>query len=162
MLKRLLVVSLATFALLTSTASAGVYPPPDDGITVDDPTVLGNQVVNVTAQCFESGSTVTFSVAGVTVGQAVADADGVATLAYTVPEGTGNIVVTASGTGCDGAPLVLDVTLTRVAAGGTDLPRTGSDSSLPMARIAVSLLGVGALLVFAARWRQSRSSTLSV
>jgi hypothetical protein len=160
MLKRLLVVALAAFALLTATAGAGEYPPADDGIVVDDPTVSDGQTVNVTAQCFEAGSTVDFSVDGSSIGTAVASADGVATLAYTVPPGSGNIVVTATGTGCDGEPLVLGATLTRQAVGGGALPVTGSNSSMPMARIAVSLLAVGALMVFAARWRNHRTANL--
>jgi hypothetical protein len=160
MIKRLLVLSLAVFALLTTTAGAGEYPPADDGIVVDDPTVESGQTVNVTAQCFEPGSTVTFSVAGATVGTAVASAEGVATLAYQVPEGSGDVVVTATGTGCSGDELVLGVTLTRAAAAGEALPATGSSSSIPMARVAVSMLAVGGLMVFAARWRKQRTATL--
>jgi hypothetical protein len=162
MLKRLLVLSLAAFALFTATAGAGVYPPPDDSIVVDDPSVEAGQTVNVTAQCFEAGSTVDFSVAGTSVGTAVANADGVATFAYAVPSGTtGDVVVTATGTGCSGEPLVLGVTLTVAGAAPTALPATGSSSSLPMARVALSLLAVGGLMAFAGRWRRHRSATLS-
>jgi hypothetical protein len=76
-----------------------------------------------------------------------------------VTAGSGDIEVTASGTGCDGEALVQGVTLTRNPA-GTALPRTGSSSSWPMARLAVSLLVVGGLAVFASRWRQRRTATL--
>ncbi len=163
MLKRLLVLTVAlfAFALQTSTAGAGEYPTGDDGIVVDDPTVDAGQTVNVSAQCFEPGSTVDFSVGGESIGTAVANADGVASLAYEVESGTGDVIVTATGTGCDGDALVLGVTLTRNAAGGTALPATGSNSSVPMARIAISLLAVGALAAFAARWRRNRTATIS-
>ncbi len=166
MLKRLLVLTFAAIALVASPASAGEYPPEDDSITTSDPTVDKGQTVTVTAECFEPGSTVQFSVAGTSIGSGVANASGVASVQYTVPDGSGDIVVTATGTGCDGEPLVLTVTLTRNAAtpvaapGGSALPETGSSSSVPLARIAVSLLGVGALAVFAARYRQRRTATL--
>jgi hypothetical protein len=169
MLKRLLVVSLATFALLTSTASAGEYPPPPDSLVVSDSTVVPGQPITLTARTFEAGSPVTFTMfsAPIVLGTVNADANGVAVLTTSIPNVEPGVHrIEASGTGEDGLPLTVSTEMTVAGAtpggGGGDLPRTGSDSSLPMARIAVSLLGVGALLVFAARWRQSRSATLSV
>lgn len=160
MQKLLVLIAVAGSAMLGSPAGAsqaGTYPPLENIITVDDPTVLGNQIVHIAAQCFEPGSTVSFSVAGSGVGQAVADADGVASLAYTVPPGTGDIVVTASGTGCDGSPLALDITLTRVttAGGGGDLPRTGTDSTVSLAQLGVGVAAVGVLLVLVTRKRRA-------
>lgn len=164
LLKRLIVASLAACALATSSASialaGGTYPIPPNGIEVDDSTVVAGQTVTLTAQCFMPGTTAQFTVEDANIGSAIADADGVVTLLYAVPEGTGDIIVQASGTGCDGLPLVLGITLTR-EVGSAALPRTGSDSSLPMARLAASLVAAGALMVFASRWRQQRSAPAS-
>jgi hypothetical protein len=166
MLKRLLVLSLATFAILTSTASAGNYPAPRNSVVVDDASVGPGDDITITAKTFEAGSPVTFTLfsAPIVLGTVEAAADGVATLVASIPSVPPGVhTIEASGTGEDGLPLTVstEITVAGATAGGGDLPRTGSDSSLPMARIAVSLLGVGALLVFAARWRQSRSATLS-
>ena len=167
MLKRLLVLSLAVVALSAAPASAGTYPPPGNNVVADDTTVVAGQDLTLTARTFMAGTSVTFTMfsAPIVLGSSAANASGVASLTASVPNvATGTHMIEASGTGADGLPLTVstEVTMSAPAAaggtGGTDLPRTGSSSTLPMARIAVSLLAVGALMVFGARWRQQHAT----
>ena len=167
MLKRLLVLSLAVVALSAAPASAGTYPPPGNNVVADDTTVVAGQDLTLTARTFMAGTSVTFTMfsAPIVLGSSAANASGVASLTASVPNvATGTHVIEASGTGVDGMPLTVstEVAVSAPAAppasGGTDLPRTGSSSTLPMARIAVSLLAVGALMVFGARWRQQHAT----
>ena len=50
MLKRLLLLSFATFALVASPAAAGTYPPPPPAIVVDDATVVAGQGLTLPAK----------------------------------------------------------------------------------------------------------------
>lgn len=169
MFNRLLLVSLAVFAVSASPSVAGAYPVPPNNIVVDDATVVAGQSITLTAKTFMTATSVTFTMfsSPIVLGSASANTAGVAVLVTAVPGVTAGLhTVEASGTGVDGLPLTVSTnvdvsvsgaTTTTVAGTGT-LPRTGSNSTLPMARIAVSLLAVGALMVFAARWRQQHTT----
>lgn len=166
MLKKLIgVVAVTTIALLASVSAAGAqsYPPPADEIrAIDNDTLTytpGGPAI-FEAECFLPGSTVTFMLGDVTLGTAIADEDGLATISTTIPADTplGPIDVIATGTGCDGEALTLVLSVTVVAAQAPPaqpLPRTGSSSSLPMAQIAVATIVAGGFLLIMANKRRA-------
>ena len=83
----------------TSTLTVNLTP---TNITVNSQSGYHNDVVNLVAALKDnphnvplSGATVNFSVGGVSVGSAVTDANGIATLAYTITQGAGNYSILA-------------------------------------------------------------------
>lgn len=141
------------------------YGAQPDSATVSDSTVAPGESTTVTAQCFQPGSTVTFTDGQGFNATDVADANGVASVTYDPPPGNGPVTVTASGTGCDGEALVLGVQITRVAGvgagagtGNRPLARTGDDTSLELGRIGIALVAAGGLTVYALRRRQLRQA----
>jgi LPXTG-motif cell wall-anchored protein len=175
MLKRTMLAALAVTAALTlGAAAAGAqYPPPPNFCTVSDTTPTPGQSITLTCGTYVAGSTVTFTFfsAPVTLGSATADANGVVTATVTIPADAtlGEHTITATGPAAAGGTLTNSVGITVVGAGqagagtfvpGTftgALPRTGNDSSLPLARAGALLLAVGGVLVLAARRRRAES-----
>lgn len=175
MLRRMLVIAAATAAVLVVGAApvgAQQYPPPNNTVTVDDVTPQPCQSVTVTAGTYSPGSTVEFTLASApaSLGSATADDGGVATLTAAIPDGTkaGEHTITASGANDDG-PLSQSITVdvvgscagqattpTTVAASGP-LPKTGSNSTMPLARAAALLMAVGGVLLLATRRRRSEA-----
>lgn len=166
MVKKILLLSAALLFVTAGTATAqDAYPPPEgEAITVSDATPAPGQQITIQACCFQPGSTVTFTLYSqpVTLGTATADANGVATLVATIPSNIapGPHTIEATGIGMDGQPLTVTQQITVVAPGdgtGTgagDLPRTGSDSTLPMTQIAIAAIAGGGLLVLLASKRR--------
>jgi LPXTG-motif cell wall-anchored protein len=87
----------------------------------------------------------------VVLGTTTSDANGHYSIAVVIPAGfsAGPATLTACG-----VSIVINIGGATVAT----LPRTGSSSSLPMARIAVVLVAAGGLLVLSARKRAARAS----
>jgi LPXTG-motif cell wall-anchored protein len=177
MLKRTMVIAVAAVAALVVLGAAPVgaqqYPPANNFVTVDDVTPHPCQSVTITAGTYTTGSTVDFSLdSGATsLGSAAADASGVATLTAAIPEGTqsGSHKVTASGTTATG-PLTQSITVdvsgscagaaaTPVTTAGASgrLPKTGSNSTMPLARAAALLMAVGGMLLLATRRRRAEA-----
>jgi hypothetical protein len=175
MLKKLIgVVAVIIMALIVSTSAAGAqgpppglppgppaYPPPRNIIIAPgnpDLVFPPGGPATFQAECFLPGSTVTFALDGVSLGTAVADENGVATINTTIPADTplGPATVTATGTGCDGEvlSLVLGITVAR-AQPAAPLPRTGSSNTLPMAQIAVATIVAGGFLLIMANRRRA-------
>ncbi len=173
MLRRMVVIAAASAAVLVVCAApvgAQQYPPTNNSVTVDDVTPQPCQSVTVTASTYTAGSAVDFTLASTptSLGSATADDSGVATLTAAIPEGTepGDHTITASGPS-DGGSLSQAITVnvvgscageattpTTVAASGP-LPKTGSNSTMPLARAAALLMAVGGVLLLATRRRRA-------
>ncbi|MDQ2649414.1 MAG: LPXTG cell wall anchor domain-containing protein, partial [Actinomycetota bacterium] len=68
--------------------------------------------------------------------------------------------VQVSGTGADGKPLVQRVKITVAgASGGNNLPKTGADSTTPIAQIGAGAVAAGGLLLLVAKKRRSSVKT---
>jgi hypothetical protein len=166
-------IAAVTLALGTGVASAQYNTNP----TIAVPSQNGN-TVTVVVTGFKAGSTVEFSystsgsgggasavvrAATGSLGSAVADASGTATLTATLPAGiTGAVTITATGINPEGAPIsVSTVVNLGGSSGGTGttsgtgsesgLAFTGSNSSSVLLRAGVLALLLGAVAVFLAR-----------
>ena len=73
-----------------------------------------------------------------------------------LPNGQYTIEVT-----CGGNTTVLGVNINRGQGRGPDLPRTGDDTSIPLARLAAVLLATGGVSLYAAKKRQNRRSAFT-
>ena len=155
---------VASLMLMVGGAASAQNYPGDATLTCTPLTVSVGDNLSCTATGYEPDSTVTFHINTV-LGSAVADANGVASVTAPVPSGTplGPVTVTSTGPGADGTlELVLNTNVTVVAAGSSSggspqgsLPVTGSDSSVPIAQIAVVLIAAGGLALLAARRRST-------
>lgn len=175
--RTILVAAAMVAALVVGAAPAGAqqYPPADDFLTVDDVTPTPGQAVTLTSGTYVEGAPVTLSIASVPsrLGTATADAAGAVSLSGVVPAEIelGAHTITATGT-APGGPLTQSITITVVAPGGTaggtaggtieeggtaggNLPKTGSDSTMPLVRVAALLLAVGGVLLLATRRRRA-------
>ncbi len=129
------------------------------GASVSDSTVTRGDTVTVTAIDCPAGSTVDFFLDGSPLGSAVADAGGTASADVVIDTTDGTHQITNS---CNDA--VLSITVSRPGAAGVvrgpgALPRTGTDSSLPLTKIAVVLIAAGGLLIVVARDRSKKTAT---
>jgi 5'-nucleotidase len=170
MVKRLIVCAALGVVALAAPAAAQQYPPAINSLTVSDTTPTPGQTITIEARTCEPGSTVTFSLGpgAVTLASATADAAGVATVQATIPADTplGAHTITATCPAPDGSTLTLSLAITVVPAGaatGGDpgsgaLPRTGQDSSLPLARIGLGLAAIGGVLTAVAAKRRKSAA----
>jgi LPXTG-motif cell wall-anchored protein len=152
---------IATIAALLLVATIGVaqaqdYPPATNSLVASDNTVDRGQVVAFTARTFRPGTVVTFTFFSdpVRLGTATAGSNGVATLSAAIPANAaaGTHRVEATGTGSNGSPLTVSASL--VVSGARDpLPKTGSDSTWPLATAGVLAVAVGGLLLLVVRRR---------
>ena len=163
-------VSLAGAAVLGLSASPAAapakYPPAAGGnqAGVTDSTPVPGQTVTVDSGdgAFPAGTVVTVTVPGTSIsGTATADANGNAEFTFQSPNQAGRyeVVFTAGGD-------TVTVGFTVVAAasgapgqgqgtgGNSALPRTGSDSIVPLTITGLALVGVGGGIVVAARRRR--------
>ncbi|MCB1007134.1 MAG: hypothetical protein KDB35_23325 [Acidimicrobiales bacterium] len=153
MIRRILVLGAVALAMLVfAPAAHAQYPPGTPGASVSDSTVSSGDTVTVTATGCDVGSTVTFYLNGATLGSAVADADGAASADVVITGSPGTYQISNS---CNSA--VIDITITGAGVTPGNLARTGTDSSLPLAKIAIVLIAAGGLLVVAARDRSKKS-----
>ncbi len=170
--KFVVVLGAVVALILTGVGSASAQDYPGDAtLTCTPSTVAIGDDLSCTATGYEPGGTVTFQI-NPFLGSAVADANGVASVTAPVPTGvpTGPVTVSSSGPGADGGSteLVLNTTVTVIAAAAQPaqaadgLPVTGSDSSLPLAQIAVVLIAAGGLALLVARRRSNKPAEVSV
>lgn len=163
MRKSLAVLALALaaiFATPTAALAGGGYEEPTVGTgTVSTGTVSAGGVVEFCGDGFAPGSDVEIAVDGTVVGTVVADGDGSFCVDLELSD-TGTAVLTATGTGPNGATrtVTAQVTVTRAAAApvrsggrtGSDvssLPRTGADGTATQVWAGIGLLGLGGGLV---------------
>jgi LPXTG-motif cell wall-anchored protein len=184
MRRRTLVVAVALAGIfaLAAPAYGQQYPPEELFITVSDTTPTPGQTVTVTAGTFMTGTSVSITFHSVT--RFLGEDDDVDETGQTVQNVTipadatlGTHTITASGTAPSGAPRSLSTNITVVSAGGgaagggtgtaatgvgttgaqRGLPRTG-DNSIPLARVGLVTLAVGAGLVFVTRRRRATAA----
>jgi hypothetical protein len=167
MVKRLMACAALGVVALAAPAAAQQYPPAINSLTVSDTTPTPGQTITIEARTCEPGGTVTFFLDSVTLASAVADSAGVATVQATIPAGTtlGAHTITATCTAPDGSALTLSAAITVVPAAGAPtgggagaLPRTGQDSSLPLARVGLGLAAIGGVLTAVAAKRRARKA----
>jgi len=180
--KRLLLVILMAVSMTVSSIAITALPASAQYCPSSDPrcpSVTGNgtefgvgDTVELTGHGFLPGTNVDFTIdncgSTVLLGSVVADVNYEAHLSFQVPAGCcpGAHTVTLTGTGADGKPLVLTyaLTVTGNGCGGTappttvvgagNLPKTGSNTGVPVA-LGVGLVAVGGALVLIARRRTS-------
>jgi hypothetical protein len=174
--KILVVALLATVAIALFGSPAHAQPP--SGYAAPGTLVLDQSLtqqgcsVGATATGFLPNSDVAFSLGATSVGTRRTDANGTATITFSVPSNfpASNASVVAVGTGADGTPLTLTAALAvrtgpcaggggNTAGGGTgsgSLPRTGSNSEV-LLRLGVLLVAVGGTLTLATRKRSRRA-----
>lgn len=165
MVKRMLVVAVVSLGLVAAPAAAQQYPPADNAITVSDTSVTPGQTIEITAERCEPGTDATFTLSPgqVLLGTATADGSGVATLSATIPEDTslGRHTITAT---CGDLELSASIVVVAAAAGdaaggpGGALPRTGDDSSIPLARLGLGLAAIGGVVTALAAKRRKRAA----
>jgi LPXTG-motif cell wall-anchored protein len=156
--------------LMAAPAAAQQYPPAVNGLTCPDTTPTPGQTLTLQARTFATGATATFELQSVPVGlgTATADASGVATLEATIPTDTtlGAHTIAAVGPAPDGSQLSLSCSITVVAAGAAagdagpsgSLPRTGDDSSIPLAKLGLALAALGGAATAVASKRRKRAA----
>jgi hypothetical protein len=171
MVKRMVAAAAVALGLLAVPAGAQQYPPAVNSLTVSDTTPTPGQTIDITAQTFVGGSSVTVTLNPETVllGTATSDPSGVARLAGTIPASTplGAHTIVAQGTASDDTPLTLTVSINVVAADGSGgsgtgggLPRTGDDTSLPLARIGLALAAAGGVVTAVAAKRRKATAAV--
>jgi hexosaminidase len=170
MVRRLLALVAALFVAGTGVAHAGDGYADEDRVTASSSTCPIGATCAFSAQTFQPGSTVTFTLFSdpVVLGTAIANAQGVATLEATIPAvDPGVHRIEASGIGLDGQPLTVSLEINVPAGtevGGTDvggavdLPRTGADNSLPLSQLALTAIAGGGLLLLVANKRRSATT----
>jgi LPXTG-motif cell wall-anchored protein len=166
MVRRLIAVASMAVVAMAAPAAAQQYPPAVNSLACSDTTPTAGQTISVEAMTFAGGAAVSFTLApdNVVIASATADAGGVVTTEVTIPAGTppGEHTLTASGGAPDGSTLRLTCALTVVGADGADdgaepsgaLPRTGDDSSLPLAKLGLALAAIGGVITAVAAKRR--------
>ena len=157
MVRRTLALALLCLVGLVGMATpafAGEGYADEDALVLSDSTVAPGAEFTATVGVCQPGTEAAFDIDGNAAGTGTAGDDGQASAVLTAPTAEGTHTVTGSCTGPDGEAVVLSSTLTVGAAGGP-LPATGSDSSLPLARIGLGVLVAGGLLVLLASRRRS-------
>ncbi|MFT6390679.1 MAG: hypothetical protein ACJA14_000186 [Ilumatobacter sp.] len=155
-----LVVMLTAVSGVGSVASAGVYPPADQLVTVDDGTPTAGDEVTVTAKCavpedveftIEGDSAIAPCVATVGTDSSLATSDGVATAKLNAPGIAGTYTVSAVGSvsgdlGSVDLVVAAQVETTTTLAPVDGLPATGSDGIGLTTGIAFGVFAAGLLL----------------
>lgn len=94
------------------------------------------------------------------LGSAKANANGIARVSFKVPNlPAGNHQLRSTGVGADGKVLVQFTAFVIPGVSGSNLPKTGDDSSLPMAQIGAGAVALGGLLVLAGKKRRNVKAT---
>jgi len=165
MLKKTLLLAAALLFVTAGTASAqdGEYPPAEDEIVADDTTVAPGEAMVLGIQVCAPGATASFVLDNsTTLGSGTADGSGRAEATVTIPSTTtpGTHTITGSCADPDGGTLTQVLSFTVTAPGAAQpLPTTGSDSTTPMAQIALAAIAGGGLLVLLANKRRSSGRT---
>lgn len=173
-MKRLFAAVALTMLALAVPAGAQQYPPAVNSLTVSDTTPSPGQTITIVGRTFAQGATVEVTLTSdpVVLGSAQADADGVAALEATIPADTrlGTHTISAKGASPAGDELLLSVEIEVVPAGAAgagagagqppagDLPRTGDDSSLPLAKLGLGLAAVGGVITAVAAKRRKAAA----
>jgi LPXTG-motif cell wall-anchored protein len=172
MLKRLIALGGLAVVAMAAPATAQQYPPAVNSLTINDTTPCPGQLVTVQGRTFAPGGTATVVLTSgpVTLGSATADAASAIALQATIPADTppGAHTITATGPAPNGQTLTLSLAI-RVAPAGDcgasrasgGLPRTGDDTSIPLAKIGLGLLALGGVIYSLAAKRRKALSAVS-
>jgi LPXTG-motif cell wall-anchored protein len=173
MIKALIAATALAVVAVAAPAGAQQYPPAVNFLTVSDTTPSPGQTITITAQTFAEGSSVTVTLFSdpVVLASSTADASGRIALQATIPTDTplGSHTITADGTAPDGTPLSLSAAITVVPAESTgtgtgsggsssNLPRTGDDTSIPLAKLGLALAAIGGLVAAIAAKRRKAAT----
>jgi LPXTG-motif cell wall-anchored protein len=173
MVKRTIAAAALGVALMAAPAGAQQYPPAVNTVTVGCPTPAPGETVALQARTFAAGAAVTFTLASdaTVIATASADASGAVSVQATIPAATaeGGHTITAAGQAPDGSTLSTSANIT-VTAGGcgaaTDpatepsgnLPRTGDDSSISLAKLGLALAALGGIITAIAAKRRKAAA----
>lgn len=172
-MKRIIAAAAFAVVFMAAPAAAQQYPPAVNSLTVSDTTPTPGQTITIEGRTYAEGASMTITMTSdpVVLGSAAADAAGVATLQATIPADTalGSHTITAVGQAPDGSELTQSLAIEVVqadGAGGDDsdpsgaLPRTGDDTSLPLAKLGLGLAAIGGLITaLAAKRRKAAALT---
>ena len=182
MVKGLIAAGALAIVAMAAPAGAQQYPPAVNSLTCSDTTPTRGQTITIEGRTFATGSTatvtlstangspaaVTPSAGSVALGSAIANDAGVFALQATIPTDTslGAHTITAVGTAPGGSALTLSVSCTVVpahvapgaGAGASNLPRTGSDSSIPLAKLGLGLAALGGIVTAMAAKRRKAAA----
>jgi LPXTG-motif cell wall-anchored protein len=168
----LALVAAVALVVVAPTAASAQYPI-NCGFLIDPPVVAPGATVSITGVGAEPGSTLEARLGDVVLGTTTTGGDGTfefpsLVIPNTLAPGDYTVTVSVSGGGTFSDECAFTDVLTNVLTvqappprpggdqgGAGNLPRTGSDS-VPMAQIGAALLGIGGLLVLAARKRDER------
>ncbi len=175
MIRRMLILGVVALALFVPAAHAQYNPDPTGG-TVSDSTVTAGDTVTLTVTGFPANGHVDvfFESDPVFLGSFPTDAEGSATIEVTIPAtadcGAHNLRILGfepdyphSDGHWNSDPVAQELVIP-ITVGGAGcetagaLPRTGTDSSLPLAKIAIVLIAAGGLLIVAARDRSKKAT----
>jgi LPXTG-motif cell wall-anchored protein len=173
MVKRAIALAGLLVAATAAPVAAQQYPPHPNIITVSATCPTPGETLTVSAQTFAPSATVTISLAStpIVLGKTTANGDGVAVLGVTIPADAtpGAHTITAVGPsagGSDvGATLDLNAAITVCSAEGAaapegTLPRTGDDTSIPLAKLGLALAALGGVLLAFANKRRRRAAAV--
>ena len=164
MKKALALTALLLLATVTTVSVAGAqaYPPGSNQIIVDKATVGPGGSITTSAQTYQVGATVTFTLLSTpaVLGTAVANSAGVATLTATIPADTvaGAHHIQASGIGASGVTLTQQAAITvsgSTTATTAALAKTGTSSTRPLTEAGIGAVAFGGLVLLVARRRRS-------
>lgn len=138
------------------TVNSSQYPPAAGALQVSDGEVTAGQTITVQGCGFAAGASVRVALGTVVLSTVLADATGGIETSVTIPASTapGTHTLTATGQNSAGGTLVLSANV-EVLGGGSDLPRTGSSSTTPLAAAGVGLVLLGGAAVVVARRRRT-------
>jgi LPXTG-motif cell wall-anchored protein len=117
------------------------------------PAISGANGHTVTGSGFTPGTTVTVTLGSQVLGEVLVAANGTFSLPFTPPTACGTYTLTAT----NGTQTTTSTITVQCASGVTPagvLPKTGSNSSLPLTEVGAGLVAIGALVVFGVRQRQ--------
>jgi LPXTG-motif cell wall-anchored protein len=155
MIKRILLLAGALLVVFAAPAAAQYAP---GGVTSD----VNGRNITLEACGYAPGSTVTFSTGGTVLGSATAGSDGCAVGNFVISGNiaSGNVSITASGTGANGAALNQSTTVQLPGQGAGNqgqgqgnLPRTGSNLTVPLSMAGAALIALGGFVVMTNRRR---------
>jgi LPXTG-motif cell wall-anchored protein len=153
----------ALIGVLALSGVAGAGYPSTPFVTGSDSTVTPGEPVTVTGHNLDPGSSATADLNSVTValGAKTVASDGTVSYTVTIPSnfsGAHNITIHGLSNGLP-VDLVFNFTVAAQTSpggstGGGAIPRTGSDSTLPMTGAGIALLAAGAGAVYVSRRRR--------
>jgi 5'-nucleotidase len=162
--RTMLVVAVVATLTALGAPSAGAQPYPPGGLFLafSDTTVVPGQTITISGAMTAGATSITFVFASTpsSLGSVTPAADGTFSADVTIPAdaSVGSHTITATdstGFSITGTLTVVGADGAGAGAGAGGLPRTGDDTSIPMARLAALLMAAGGAALFVARRRKA-------